>query len=79
MTEEDIRDIVRGALEGLYLDDFLDEWTEKKDSTLEIETFEEVKLVTVDTGLVIRINGEEFYVSIRKVVRTPPSSVEEER
>ena len=62
MTEDDIIDNITEAL-FMYDDEYN---SDNEDNQMSIRTYEEVGMLTTNSGFVIRIGGDEFQVTVVK-------------
>jgi hypothetical protein len=69
MTTEELQDFIYEAIDERMTHIDADEMNEEygiDEDGLDIRDFEEESLMTRDKGLVIRVNGKKFYLTIQK-------------
>jgi hypothetical protein len=69
MTTEELKDFIYEAIDErmmLIEDDETNEEYGIDEDGIDIRDFEEEALMTRDKGLVIRVNGKKFYLTIQK-------------
>ena len=65
MNEDEVVEMISDALK--YPRGYIDVYSDEPD--IDIDTFVEAQVLTMDKGFLLRINGEEFQVTVIKTHR----------